>query len=555
MKTKVKMRLASIVLSMAMVIGMIASPCVNTQKAQAEVVAVMGQWYVAKGLPMTFQDKKAKKIKVVSAAGNKYKVSKNKITITCKNGGTIIYKANGKTKKFYIIIGGNGKDTKVKKSEYISSNVGVNNKKYKNFIDAADAYMGKKKSDAYVEFMKKERINDEAKHNRGVKYGTSFKTLKKKYPSWQDVGTYGNDECCYAALYYDKKTGIIAEKGFILNKNYKVKGVVLLAYRAAKIRYQLEEISSSNTDENDVKDDENTSYDKNNSEDDSKKEDTNTSDEIKREDARFYLNLANPIILDGNENVYFLSCADCKYIDGKYKVDTVYMISGGDPFFEKGLKTTEEFDKHYNVTEGEWLKELVSDAFNNYQEDIMYYAHEGKKNGNTCYDLGLQVKNNGSDDSYLVPSPYVALPIGDSISGNAKTKRRVFYIDSNVSVSFNNREYEYKLGAVECSVTDGEYVVDKIYMTSEQDLVFYDDDWKFSYIEGEDFDHYYNRTVGKEYKEYMTEMFKNYLPEILKYTKTETNTASNGDEYEVNYLKIQLDRSDGNDKYIPVTGN
>ena len=57
MKTKVKMRLASIVLSMAMVIGMIASPCVNTQKAQAEVVAVMGQWYVAKGLPMTFQDK------------------------------------------------------------------------------------------------------------------------------------------------------------------------------------------------------------------------------------------------------------------------------------------------------------------------------------------------------------------------------------------------------------------------------------------------------------------------------------------------------------------
>ena len=53
-----------------------------------------------------------------------------------------------------------------------------------------------------------------------------------------------------------------------------------MAYRAAKIRYQLEEISSSNTDENDVKDDENTSNDKDNSEDDSKKEESHWCNRI-----------------------------------------------------------------------------------------------------------------------------------------------------------------------------------------------------------------------------------------------------------------------------------
>ena len=60
------------------------------------------------------------------------RISKNTITITCKKSGLIKYKANGEDKQFYLKIGGNGKDSKVKKSEYKMASHTVNKKKYTN---------------------------------------------------------------------------------------------------------------------------------------------------------------------------------------------------------------------------------------------------------------------------------------------------------------------------------------------------------------------------------------------------------------------------------------
>lgn len=191
----------------------------------------MGLYYMAKGQPCVFQDPQKGRIKVISASGNRYKVSGNKITITCKKKGTIKYEINGKKKLFIILsVGGNHKDTKVNKKEYNFSTQNYKGKSYKNFIDCVLSMKKDKYVNAWVTYSSKKELAKNAKYNRGVTYGTPLKKMEKQYPSWEDLGSYKKDECCYAARYYDKKSDYVFVKGFVLNKKHKVKKIVYIAY-------------------------------------------------------------------------------------------------------------------------------------------------------------------------------------------------------------------------------------------------------------------------------------------------------------------------------------
>ena len=199
---------------------------------QKDESTFMGQYYVAKGQPCAFQDPQKGTIKVISSAGNQCKVSGNKLTVTCKKTGFITYKIKNEERQIRIFVGGNSKDSKVNKKEY-NLPVDYDGKSYTNFIDALRAKKKKDKNnmnDVSILLSSKKKLKSRAKYNRGIKYGSTIAQVENKYPSWEDVGTYENDSCCYAARYYDKKTNYVAVKGFILDKRNKVKKIVYIAY-------------------------------------------------------------------------------------------------------------------------------------------------------------------------------------------------------------------------------------------------------------------------------------------------------------------------------------
>lgn len=372
MKTKVKMSLASIVLSMAMVIGAMAVPFANTEKVQAAEVVDMGKWYVAEGQPKVFRDRKAEKIEVISAAGNKYKVSKNTITITCKKSGLIKYKANGEDKQFYLKIGGNGKDSKVKKSEYKMASHTVNKKKYTNFIDGAVAYMGKKVNVCYSTSSEEKDVNAASKYNRGIKYGDSLDTIKKKYPSWQDVIFYNNDTCCFVGLYYDKKTKVVVQKGFILDDNYKVTGVM---QRACIVKSE-EDIAKL---------------------------------EKKMADGKYMFWIQSDITSNSPSRPdyeYYIEWVFGTVSNGTFKIGNVYVNSTNDPYFtddegEQSSMSTEDMDEHYGDSLGETMRNYMVQMFNDYLPEInddMVFA--GDVSGFKMYVMGVNFmtfKEDGND--------------------------------------------------------------------------------------------------------------------------------------------------------------
>lgn len=84
-------------------------------------------------------------------------------------------------------------------------------------------------------FSGKKDVNRIAKYNRGIKYGTGRGKVYDAYPSWQDMGMYYDEnDCTWAALYYDKKTGYVVEKGFVYNSKLNVIKVVYYAYNPKK---------------------------------------------------------------------------------------------------------------------------------------------------------------------------------------------------------------------------------------------------------------------------------------------------------------------------------
>lgn len=200
---------------------------VNVQTVQAKETEDLGYYYVAKGQPCIFEDSEGGKIKVISSDGNVCKVSKNKITVTCKKSGYIEYKINGKYKKFELIIGGNDEDSKVNKKEFDTLKEDYNKKTYTNFVDLIRDSKDTQGLQMYIS--DKKELEKYKKYNRGITYGTTLKKVEEKYPSWQDVGSYGDDICCWAALYYDKKSGWVLQKGFVLNSKNKVKSIVYYA--------------------------------------------------------------------------------------------------------------------------------------------------------------------------------------------------------------------------------------------------------------------------------------------------------------------------------------
>lgn len=227
-KNRVSTKIIAMLLMAVFLVGAVAGTGVQT--VQAKEAEDLGYYYMAKGQPCVFQDSEAKNLKIVSSDGNTCKVSGNKFTVTCKKDGYIKYKINGKYKQIQLIIGGNGKDTKVNKKEFDMTAVGYGKKTYHNMVDVARAAKKDKVSYFTVTFSRKKDLKDMKKYNRGIVYGSDLETVEKKYPSWQDIGGWGDDDCCWAALYYDKTSGYVFQKGFVLNSKGKVKEVVYSAY-------------------------------------------------------------------------------------------------------------------------------------------------------------------------------------------------------------------------------------------------------------------------------------------------------------------------------------
>lgn len=227
-KSRGRTKLIAMLLMAVFLVGAVAGSDVQT--LQAKEAEFMGYYYVAKGQPCVFQDSEAKTLKIVSSDGNTCKVSGNKFTVTCKKDGYIKYKINGKYKEILLIIGGNEKDTKVNKKEFDMTAADYGKKTYHNMVDIVRAGKKDKLADLFVTYSGKNELKDIKKYNRGIVYGSDLETVEKKYPSWQDIGGWGDDECCWTALYYDKKSGCVLQKGFVLNSKGKVKEVVYYAY-------------------------------------------------------------------------------------------------------------------------------------------------------------------------------------------------------------------------------------------------------------------------------------------------------------------------------------
>jgi len=242
MKRRMKKQMTAAVLGLTLMLGVFNPFGIGKISARAEKVTWMGMYYVAKNYDQVFKEPLKGTIKVISAAGNKYKVSKNKITITCKKSGTIKYKIAGKKRKFDMLVGGNFKDKKLSRKEYNYAEASERDgKKFTNMFDEA-AYLKKNNTDSgYCELVFKGadlKSKDCKKMNHGVCKGTTFRKVKKKYPSWQDVGIYEKDDCVWCALYYDKKTDLMAVKGFVLDKKFKVKKIVWGVYKTYEIELQ-----------------------------------------------------------------------------------------------------------------------------------------------------------------------------------------------------------------------------------------------------------------------------------------------------------------------------
>lgn len=88
----------------------------------------------------------------------------------------------------------------------------------------------KEKTGYFIVENEKSNLADFAVINRGIKYGSTLKQVKKKYPSGI-IGHYGDARTYWTARYYDKKGGgNIIQKGFILSSRNRVKGMVMCSF-------------------------------------------------------------------------------------------------------------------------------------------------------------------------------------------------------------------------------------------------------------------------------------------------------------------------------------
>ena len=234
---KIQNNMTKQVFKLFIIIGVILGMSVGTLEnvTAKEKIYYMGYYYVAENQPCKFQEPTKGKIQIISSAGNKCSVSGDKIKVICKKEGDIVYRVKGKTKKFNIVLNGNEPDPQVGKKEYNMPKMKFKGKYYTNFLDVL--YVVKNKPDwnwVKIEWSGKKEVNKVAKYNRNIGYGS--RNTQGAYPSWQDIGVYGKKDCIWAALYYDKKSGYVVEKGFVINswKNLKVEKVVWKAYNTKK---------------------------------------------------------------------------------------------------------------------------------------------------------------------------------------------------------------------------------------------------------------------------------------------------------------------------------
>lgn len=233
------MKYRLIILAAAMAISVMFGAVRTTREAlPSGGTEDMGAYYVAEGEPRTFQDPQTGKIEVISSAGNEYTASGNRLTVICKTEGRITYQIRGRKKSFRIMIGGNrstgenrdrlAADDRITPKEFNLPSFRYKNRTYTNFAD----FVRKHTSGSSWVCMStgKKAVKRASKYNRGITFHSDQREIQRKYPSWEDLGTYGADRCFYAARYYDKKSGFVLLKGFLVNEDFRVKKILYIGY-------------------------------------------------------------------------------------------------------------------------------------------------------------------------------------------------------------------------------------------------------------------------------------------------------------------------------------
>ena len=232
MKRNFKKRLLSLLLSVSVFMGMVAVLTEQPEVAYAREYEDAGYEVAVKGQPIVFQDKAAKKLKVLSAGGNKYKVNGNIVTVYCKKSCDVKYKIGKKYKNLQIELVSDIRKEKEKitKKEYDCPKFTVGKKSYTNFIDAVRNEDSNKTSSARYIYEGKKKVNSLKKYNRGVTYGFEGDL---PYKDIIDGGEWDGEYAFWAAVYYDKESGFVFNKVFVykeMNYGHKLYKVVYYAY-------------------------------------------------------------------------------------------------------------------------------------------------------------------------------------------------------------------------------------------------------------------------------------------------------------------------------------
>lgn len=202
-----------------------AKPTTKPTKKPTDKYERVTHFYTAKGEPVIFKDVHKGKIKIISSAGNKYKVIGNKIKMICKKSGDIKYQINGKKICFTLLAGGNKKDSKLTKKEY-NLPFKWKGKKYKNYIDA---YRDNRNYDLAISWDKCDK--ESKKFNRGLKIGSNCTNITKKYSSWEDFDWLSKKNYAFFARYYDKVCKRVFYKYATITNKGKITEITWSTYK------------------------------------------------------------------------------------------------------------------------------------------------------------------------------------------------------------------------------------------------------------------------------------------------------------------------------------
>ena len=91
----------------------------------------------------------------------------------------------------------------------------------------------------------------------------------------------------------------------------------------------------------------------------------------------------------------------------------------------------------------------------------------------------------------------------------------MFWIQSDITSNSPSRpDYEYYIEWVFGTVSNGTFKIGNVYVNSTNDPYFTDDEGEQSSMSTEDMDEHYGDSLGETMRNYMVQMFNDYLPEI-----------------------------------------